>query len=1131
MAISNNIRVATLNIRGLSSNRKQNQLYRLITEHELDVLAVQETKIESQDQTDSMVRKFTRTYNVCVSHARGLSGGSLLLIRRCLGGSVDSVTTDDAGRLIVCDFTLLDCKLRFLCIYAPSNSNERDLFFRSLEQHLKTDRFIIALGDFNCVLSASDKTSPTPYRDSSTDILDQIIEEHLLEDVGECLGLNACVRFTHFQGISHARLDRAYVSAELLAFCREYRVTHVSFTDHSLVKFDIGKLKERSKFKWENWKFNDKLLHDDDFAAHINEAVQKLLTIDETTLREQWDLFKQGVKLKALESASRIQHEKRKQEKSLHECLGILIAEECQQPGMFKDDILAVKQKLEAIDEDRYRGAILRSRAERMVAGETPTKRSFGIEKKRAHINHISQIEWQGVICVEKGDIQRAFYDYYSNVFAHSSGNIEAFKNEFLHSMPSIDDDAKELLEMPISIEEVKMAIDELNPNKSPGPDGLTAAFYKSIKHSVATVLTSLFNNAYDVGLLPPSFLTSHTVLIPKTKDARLLRQVSSYRPIALTNVDYKIYMKVLAKRLQMVINELVGEHQTCGIKGRTILTNIHKARCVLECCDTTGEGIAMIQLDLEKAFDRVPHDVLLCILQHVNVGSVIRDGVAMAYRGCTTRIIVNKTVGERIKVHRSVRQGCPLSSLLFCLYIEPFCLSVINSTNIRGFRLHATEVRLLAYADDIAVFCSNQETVLRVVNIAKHFCRVSGSAINWGKSLGFWHGYWLSTPSIFANMSWVTTPVKYLGVPLQHYRDSEHYWRGEVAAIRESSERFKGFNISIFARATICNLFLISKLWYVLQVLHCSRVNIQKLHRVFAVFVWGSTWERTKRTSIFRRVRLGGLGLSHLYLRQLVNRFMFFRNATDPFLRTVCQVRLGKHLPNLIVWSENMPGSISGYMREVYLSCRILQNHFSLEYLCGVSRKKLYKDLCDVFLPAPLYRTQYNDGPGQDILKRVKNMPVRGGVKTFFFKLHTNTLEVKTYMEEKGMFVPWGTHCFICRKPETIEHVFLDCSGGYFFWDILQRTLKKDLPIDSYGIRFLPVNNDEGIPFDMIMLLGLHSIWLSRMAYRHADIDARPIRSYFRESVSRMVQVYKLHEPEPDWLPRLEGLMYMPEF
>lgn len=116
-------------------------------------------------------------------------------------------------------------------------------------------------------------------------------------------------------------------------------------------------------------------------------------------------------------------------------------------------------------------------------------------------------------------------------------------------------------------------------------------------------------------------------------------------------------------------------------------------------------------------------------------------------------------------------------------------------------------------------------------------------------------------------------------------------------------------------------------------------------------------------------------------------------------------------------------------------------------------------------------------------------------------------------------------------QKPETIEHVFLDCWGGVFFWDILQRTLKKELPLSPHGIRYLTVENDDGVPFDLVMLLGLHSIWRTRTAVHNADIDARPVREYFCESVSHFVEVQKVQSYVPEWVPRLEMLLQMPKY
>lgn len=82
----------------------------------------------------------------------------------------------------------------------------------------------------------------------------------------------------------------------------------------------------------------------------------------------------------------------------------------------------------------------------------------------------------------------------------------------------------------------------------------------------------------------------------------------------------------------------------------------------------------------------------------------------------------------------------------------------VIRYSFVRGFKLQLYEVRVSAYADNIAMFCTTYEGIVQLVNTVKRFCAVSGSAVNWKKCLGFWHGKWSSNPGVFMNMKWETT-------------------------------------------------------------------------------------------------------------------------------------------------------------------------------------------------------------------------------------------------------------------------------------------------------------------------------------------------------------------------------------
>lgn len=81
-----------------------------------------------------------------------------------------------------------------------------------------------------------------------------------------------------------------------------------------------------------------------------------------------------------------------------------------------------------------------------------------------------------------------------------------------------------------------------------------------------------------------------------------------------------------------------------------------------------------MFQLDLEKAFDRVVHKVFFSDLERIDLGAVLLMGfkMKMADKKCFANIIVNKNLSEGSQGRSSVKQGCPLSPLLFAIYLGP---------------------------------------------------------------------------------------------------------------------------------------------------------------------------------------------------------------------------------------------------------------------------------------------------------------------------------------------------------------------------------------------------------------------------------------------------------------------------
>ncbi|CAN7978640.1 unnamed protein product [Ixodes persulcatus] len=381
--------------------------------------------------------------------------------------------------------------------------------------------------------------------------------------------------------------------------------------------------------------------------------------------------------------------------------------------------------------------------------------------------------------------------------------------------------------------------------------------------------------------------------------------------------------------------------------------------------------------------------------------------------------------------------------------------------------------------------------------------------------------------PTFFEGVEWSREPCEYLGVPLQHHKNSKRYWTDCAVRLRNSTTKWARSELSVFARATVCNMFLVSKLCYVLQVLQCARVNIQAFHRIFSLFIWSSGSEPMRRDNLFRSVKLGGVGLTHLFISQIASRFLFLRDQEDPFLRTVLQCKLASFVPTFVVSSccSESPRLV-GFLKEVAESFSFFNARFSIDYLSSVSRKRLVRDLRDMLFPIPLYRSLFSDGPGQDCLQRVNKMTIAPRVKTFFFKLHTATLPVKPWLQDKGIFVPSTINCNLCKAPETIDHIFIDCWDAIFFWDVLKRTIKKELYMNPHTIRYLPLKKNETMPIDTFVVLGLYSLWRSRLSVRHADVTLLHTHIVFLECISTLKSVFEPLPEMPEWASVFDQLL-----
>ena len=162
-----------------------------------------------------------------------------------------------------------------------------------------------------------------------------------------------------------------------------------------------------------------------------------------------------------------------------------------------------------------------------------------------------------------------------------------------------------------------------------------------------------------------------------------------NWRSISLLNMDYKIASKAITERLKSVLSSIVYQDKTYSVPGRSIFSNLHLARDVLDMIDKTDETGSLVTLDQEKAFDRVDLEFLMRTLAKFDFGPIFCQWVSLFYNNVFfSQIICNGNLTQPIFLGRGVRQGCPLSHLLYVLVFEVLSTQIRDSPQIVGFHL-----------------------------------------------------------------------------------------------------------------------------------------------------------------------------------------------------------------------------------------------------------------------------------------------------------------------------------------------------------------------------------------------------------------------------------------------------------
>ncbi|KAF8633797.1 hypothetical protein AX17_004355 [Amanita inopinata Kibby_2008] len=870
-----------------NSQEKWNSINQILREDDIGVLAVQETHLTDENVASlhSLYHKRLHILHSSDAERPNAGGVAFILNKTKTAWKEATKTVIIPGRAIMITMKQYANKpLRILNIYAPNSPADNLLFWEQINTIFLNRRIPkphVMLGDFNLVENAIDRIPAHCDTDSTVESLQNLTSTFGLIDGWRHTFPNR-LEFTYHQNTppTQSRLDRIYLTRFLLKHSHGWTSDPVGFpTDHKCVTVKLfdPSLPHIGKGRWTMPLFllkNKKLMSDihelgQAAQSHITNSIHTRTnehnpqTVYTTFKNELSALIRKYAKVTIPTLERKIASEKRNIEDILRNET-MLDDEKRLAAGI-------AEERLSSLEESRFKKIRDNTAARNALEGETVSRYWIGLNKSHTPRDTMKCLKVPGTHppqYVKRSDdmaeLAKNFYeslqeqDECTSQTAHTEKVLDTLDRHL-----SIAD--SEELALPITESEIEDAIKSLPSGKAAGLDGIPHELWKQLATSkkddtpgvptfdIVKMLCCVFRDINHHGISPGSnFAEGWLCPLYKKKDRT---EITNYRPITVLNADYKILTKIVSQRLTPIAPKLIHEDQTGFIKGRRISDVTELATLLVSSCETNKTNGIIVCLDQEKAYDRIRHDFLWDSLRKFGFPNNLIRLIRGLYESAYTSVIINGVLSDPFKVTRGVRQGDPLSCLLFNLAIESLACMIRRSRIIGLQPTDRTQpIKAKLFADDTTVFLSDRDSWNTLTDVLDTWCLASGARFNSDKTIVLpvgppaYRSHVLNTrclgaiqmpipPSI--HIASEGEPVRVLGAYIGNGVNQTAVWTPTIDKIDDTLSQWAKSHPTLNGKCLIINMEVGGRTQYLTYVQGMPDQILRRLQKTIGSFIW----------------------------------------------------------------------------------------------------------------------------------------------------------------------------------------------------------------------------------------------------------------------------------------------------